>query len=193
MADDDRGLNAREAARLLGAHVETVRRLARKGDIPAFKLAKDWRFNGAELRRWAETHHERSRSASILVVDDEEVVCDILRRVLEGDGYDVSCACDGAEALELMRREVPDLVTLDLRMPGMSGPAVLKAIREAHGALPVIIITGYPDSELMADALDYGPILLVRKPIESHDVLQSVRLALNGWKRQKRDTRARRT
>jgi len=56
-------LNTREAADYLRAHVETVRRLARRGDIPAYKIGKDWRFRRKALLRWADTHYLRYREA----------------------------------------------------------------------------------------------------------------------------------
>jgi len=180
MERNSEALNAREAANYLGAHVETIRRLARRGDIPAYKIGKDWRFRKSALLRWAEQHHERSmsRSAHVLIVDDEETVRGFIRRTLEPEGYRVSEAPGGAEGLDLMRQETPDAVLLDLKMPGMSGAAVLKDIRESYGALPVIIITGYPDSDLMAEALKHAPVLMLPKPVEQEQLVGAVRLAL---------------
>lgn len=180
MADEKETLDIHEAAKLLGVHEQTVRRLARKNDIPSYKVGRLWRFDRAALHRWAETHHERTRAANILVVDDEPGIRDFVRRVLELEGYGVSTASDGPEALALMQRQAPDVVLLDLKMPGMAGPTVLKKIRKAHGALPVIIITGYPDSDLMAEALRYAPVLMLPKPVEQDQVLEAVGVALHG-------------
>ncbi len=180
MAYEDRALNARQAAEFLGAHVETIRRLARKNKIPAYKVGRDWRFNKDALRRWAQSHHERVRSASILVVDDERLIQDLMRRIFEGEGYRVSTASDGAEALEFMRRETPDLMLLDLKMPGMDGPTTLREVRKAYGALPVIIITGYADSDLMTEILPYSPVLMLAKPVGTEQLLEAVRLVLSG-------------
>ena len=60
----------------------------------------------------------------------------------------------------------------------MPGPDVLKEIRRAHGALPVIIITGYPDGELMHEALRYSPVMMLAKPVTPEQLLESVRLVL---------------
>ena len=73
MNGSDYVLNAREAAEYLGAHVETVRRLARKGEIPAFKVGKDWRFRRRALLRWNDEHHLRTQPPCVLVVEDEEI------------------------------------------------------------------------------------------------------------------------
>ena len=168
------------AAEYLSVHEQTVRRLARKNDIPSSKVGRQWRFDKAALRRWLATHHERSRSCSahILVVDDEEGTHALARAALEPEGCRVSAASGGAEALDLMRKERPDAVLLDLKMPGMDGPAVLKEIRRGYGDLPVIIITGYPDSDLMARAMEYCPITMLAKPAASRQILASVESVL---------------
>ncbi len=171
-------LTTREAADLLRAHVETVRRLARRGEIPAYKIGKDWRFRRDALLRWTETHRFRRRERHVLVVDDEEIVRDTFSRMLRVGGLEAATASTGGEALELMRRDTPDVVILDLKMPGMGGPATLKQIREDYEQMPVVIITGYPDSELMHEALKYSPLMVLAKPIGLHPLLAAMRLAL---------------
>ena len=188
MAREDDTLDIHGAARLLGVHVQTVRRLARCNQIPSYKVGKLWRFSRNGLRRWAERHHERSKAGHVLVVDDQETIQAFLRYALESEGYRVSAALGGAEALEMMRRDLPDLVILDLKMPEMNGPAVLKEIRGAYGMLPVVILTAYPDSDLMNEAMRYSPILLLPKPVGHEQVLQTVRMALNGSLARERTT-----
>jgi len=78
-------LDAHDAAQFLGAHVESIRRLARKGDIPAYKIGKDWRFERGALKRWVETHHLRQRPPLILVVDDEKSFRDTTQKFLENE------------------------------------------------------------------------------------------------------------
>lgn len=171
-------LTIREAAAFLGAHPQTVRKLARRGGIPAFKVGQDWRFRKDALERWVDTHHARSRKPRVLVVDDEGAMREVTRRVLESEGYDVATAADGAEALNRMLGEAPSVVLLDLEMPVMDGPTTLKAIREAHGDVPVIIITGYPDSDLMSRSLEYGPLLVLAKPFRKQQLLEGILTAL---------------
>ena len=166
------------AARYLKTHPETIRRLARTGKIPAYKVGRMWRINRSTLERWATDQH--MLRARVLVVDDEESIRDLMRRTLEPAGYDVTCAATGDEALECMRREAPDVVLLDLRLPGMSGPTVLKHIRMSFGSLPVIIVTGHPDGDLMVQAMKHTPLLMLHKPVSPDRVVQSVRMILNG-------------
>ena len=173
-------LSAQETADYLGAHVETVRRLARRGDIPAHKIGRDWRFRRDALLRWAETHHLRRREPHVLVVDDDKVIRDLLRRLLEPEGYRVATASDGDEGLGHVSHAMPDLVLLDLKMPGMNGVEFLRRFREEHADIPVVVVTGYPDSDMMNRAMRYGPITLLAKPVDRGQLVRSVRVALSG-------------
>ena len=173
-------LGAQGAADLLGAHVETIRRLARRGEIPSYKIGKDWRFRRSALSLWAETHHLRRRPPLILVVDDERAIRETFRRSLEGQGWRVAVAADGEEALGCVAHETPDLVIFDLRMPGMNGVEFLKRFREASPDTPVMVATGYPDGELMAQALAITPVTLLAKPVEGTQLIRAVRVALRG-------------
>jgi DNA-binding response OmpR family regulator len=80
---------------------------------------------------------------TVLVVDDEESIRFLYREELEDEGYRVITAADGEEALRKIGKEKPDLVTLDIRMPGMDGIEVLHKIREIDKEIPVIMSTAY--------------------------------------------------
>jgi DNA-binding response OmpR family regulator len=80
---------------------------------------------------------------TILVVDDEQSIRFLYREELEEDGYRVITAADGEEALRKVRKDKPDLITLDIRMPGMDGIEVLHRIREMDKEIPVIMSTAY--------------------------------------------------
>jgi two-component system response regulator (stage 0 sporulation protein F) len=79
----------------------------------------------------------------VLVVDDEESIRFLYREELEEEGYTVITAADGEEALRKVRSDKPDLITLDIRMPGMDGIEVLQRIREMDKEIPVIMSTAY--------------------------------------------------
>lgn len=175
MADESDVLDAQEAAAYLRINVQTVRRLAREKKLPGFRVGSVWRFKKGFLDRWAELQHARPTRRSILVVDDEEPVREMVRLVLEKAGFRVATASGGAEALELMQRDVPDAVVLDLKMPGMDGPATLGQVRSRWQQMPVVILTGYPDSELMSRALRYPPITLLPKPATSAQIVETVK------------------
>ncbi|MFC1494689.1 response regulator [Thermodesulfobacteriota bacterium] len=180
MANNSEVLNAKEAAEFLGAYVETIRRLARKGEIPAYKVGKDWRFRKKALINWAETHHLRLKPPFVLVIDDDDGFRNLMRRFLEANGYRVCLASDGAEGLAWLNKESVNLILLDLKMPGMNGPEFLKEMRKTNYELPVVVATGYPDGNLMVEALRHGPFTLLAKPIDREQLMQAVRTALNG-------------
>jgi excisionase family DNA binding protein len=167
-------LDARGAARYLKLNEQTIRRLARESQIPAFKVGGTWRFKQSSLDRWAEAQQTVGGRKEVLVVDDEEPVRDFVRRVLQREDYEVRTAADGAEALRLMNDKAPDCVMLDLRMPGMGGPEALKKIREGWGDVPVVILTGYPEIALMHRALQYAPITLLAKPVTRDQIVEAV-------------------
>jgi excisionase family DNA binding protein len=180
MVNNNEVLNAQEAADFLGAHVETIRRLARRGDIPAYKIGKDWRFRKDALITWAETHYLRHKSPLVLVIDDDAGLRKLMKRYLEAEDYKVYLASDGNEGMEYLKKESVDLILLDLKMPGMNGPAFLREFRKMEEIIPVIITTGYPDSELMAEAIKYGPFTLLPKPIEKKGLIQTAGILLSG-------------
>ena len=172
-------LDVHEAGWLLGAHIETVRRLARRGAVPSYKVGKDWRFSKQALTRWMETHHVRQRAPLVLVVDDEKSIRVTVASFLEKDGYRVAVAENGKQAVEAAEREMPDLVLLDLMMPDMHGVDVLQTLHATNPDLPVIILTGYPDSKLMAEALRYPPVTLLPKPVSWDVLIRTVRRLLH--------------
>ena len=81
----------------------------------------------------------------ILVVDDEEAIRLLYKEELTEEGYDVDLAVDGLDALRKMEEARPDLMTIDLRMPGMDGIELLGRVRILHRDLPIIICTAYGD------------------------------------------------
>jgi two-component system sensor histidine kinase EvgS len=116
-----------------------------------------------------------TKGAHVLIVDDESGTREVLRRLLEDENFEVTTAAEGNEALQLMRGQVPDVVVLDLRMPGLNGPETLKEIRKHWGLISVIVYTGYPDDELMVQVMDSSPFTLLAKPCPSKRFVDTVR------------------
>lgn len=107
----------------------------------------------------------------ILVVDDEEVVRLSHIRTLASVHCDVEVVKSGTEALSVMERRPIDVVLLDLRMPGMDGMAVLKAIKEKWPETEVVIITGYPSVETAKEAVRLGAFDYLAKPLGPDEVI----------------------
>jgi DNA-binding response OmpR family regulator len=114
----------------------------------------------------------------ILLVDDAEEIRDLLGGFLEEQGYQVVLASDGNEALDLVESENPQIIILDLKLPGLNGIEVCKRLkeREETRSIPVIIITGFGDNKLVA--LDVGADDFVNKPFDMADILIRVKSAL---------------
>jgi excisionase family DNA binding protein len=172
--------NITEAAAFLGAHEQTVRRLARRGAMPAFKVGKDWRFRKEAILRWSEEQQRGGGRCSVLIVDDDEKLCRAMGRILERFGCRVRQAAGGEDGLQLVRQQTPDLILLDLVMPGMNGVHFLQELRKAHPSLPVVIVTGYPDSELLNEAARHAPVMLLAKPVEAALLERTVRSVVGG-------------
>jgi EAL domain-containing protein (putative c-di-GMP-specific phosphodiesterase class I) len=115
----------------------------------------------------------------VLLVDDDDAVRNAFRRVLESRGYQVRACRSGAEALSSFARGEFDALVSDVRMPGMSGLALLRAVRERDGDLPVILMTGNPDLESAAQAAAASAFQYLVKPIESERLGRIIERAAN--------------
>jgi two-component system nitrogen regulation response regulator NtrX len=115
----------------------------------------------------------------ILVIDDEAAIRDSLRMTLEYEGYEFMGAATGQEGLTLAEREAPDLILLDVKMPGMDGLEVLERLRNLNEALPVVVISGHGTISTAVEATKKGAFDFIEKPFASERVLVSLRNALD--------------
>ncbi len=114
---------------------------------------------------------------NVLVVDDDAQMREMLREILEQAEFKVAVASGGTDALQSMERHLPDVVVLDLAMPEMDGAETLQRIRRQWGALPVILNTGYPDSDIMLRAMEVSPSTVLAKPCMPRQLIEAVRTA----------------
>ncbi|MEW5763011.1 MAG: response regulator [Bacillota bacterium] len=114
----------------------------------------------------------------ILVIDDEEGMCWAVARALQEEGYFVRTATSGPAGLALLEQDGADLVLLDIRMPRMSGLEVLKRIKHAHPALPVIIMTGFGSMPTALEAIEKGAVGYITKPFNVADLKAAVKKTL---------------
>lgn len=117
---------------------------------------------------------ERNRKVEdqprILIIDDEEVVLDSCKRILEGRNYRVATAMDGTFGMTLVREFRPDLVYVDLKMPGISGFEVIEQIREFDPTVVTIVITGYATVESAVEAIQKGAYDFLPKPFSPDEL-----------------------
>jgi PAS domain S-box-containing protein len=116
--------------------------------------------------------------AKILLVDDEVSILNMMKLSLETDGYEVSSATNGLEALTVYKNELPDVVLLDVRMPGMDGLAILGLIKEVNRDAEVIIISGHGDMDIAVECMRKEASNFLPKPISDELLSLSIQRSL---------------
>jgi CheY-like chemotaxis protein len=119
-----------------------------------------------------------SRPFRILIVDDDAVIVDVLQQYFAGAGYRVESALHGGDALTLIQHDPPDIVLLDIAMPGMDGVQVLQRILALPVAPSVIIVTGHADGALSQQTRAMGAFDYVTKPFDLSQLARVVSAAL---------------
>ena len=116
----------------------------------------------------------------ILIVDDERDIVKALMIRLQGAGYDVVTAFDGAQGVFMAHKEKPDLIILDIRMPAGNGFSVAQRLkRSIHTfTIPVIFLTGSPDKDAEEKAMVLGARFYIKKPYDPEELLDAIRRAL---------------
>src|SRR5262245_27208362 len=107
---------------------------------------------------------------TVLVVDDDVPTARGFGRILTSAGFSVTLAHDGQEAAAAARAQSFDVILSDIAMPGMNGIALMRAVREHDLDVPVILITGGPAIESAVEAMEYGALLYLIKPIEAQQL-----------------------
>lgn len=120
-----------------------------------------------------------AKLARVMVVDDDTLMREVLKALLRDEGFEVAGeARDGPSALSLVERTQPDIVCLDVNMPGMSGLDVLKSIRNKYPDIRVVIITGDSSMGTVREAVGFGAMGYIIKPFKAGRVSASLRAAL---------------
>jgi len=120
---------------------------------------------------------------TILLIDDEGDILDVLREYFEEKGYRVLSATNGEAGVEIARREAPDMVVVDLRLPGMDGTQVVEQIREADARVPVVIVTAYPSFESAVHAIRARAYDYLVKPFQMSYLGMVVENAIQDYQR----------
>ena len=116
--------------------------------------------------------------ATLLVVDDEPQILKVVSGILQDEGFEVKTAPDGENALRLVAEEAPDLVLLDIALPGKDGLEVLQELKARYAALPVVMISAYGSVENAVKATRLGAYDFIEKPPNADNILLTVRNAL---------------
>lgn len=125
--------------------------------------------------------HPPGSRGYLLVVDDEATLLESMVLILTMEGFEIDAVSNGSDALDAMQRRVPDLIILDLRMPGLSGWDVLDEMRadSALADVPVILLTAHSDEATRRRAAELEVADLLFKPADVPDILQAIDRALH--------------
>src|SRR6476659_8274433 len=114
-------------------------------------------------------------SGKILIVDDQFGIRILLNEVLHKEGYDTFQAANGIQALEVLNNHSPDLVLLDMKIPGMDGIEILKRMKVVDPDIRVIIMTAYGELDMIQEAKDLGAMTHFAKPFDIDDIRTAVK------------------
>lgn len=163
-------MTVEELAEYLKVTKKTIYRMINKHNIPAAKIGRQWRFDRKVIDSWLKRSIPQT-GAEILVIDDEEIIRLLFAETLSELGHNVTTVGNPVDGLEIISHREFDLLFLDLKMPGMDGAQLFQSIRRIQPRLPVTIITGFPESDIMERALNQGPFGVMNKPFDESDII----------------------
>lgn len=116
---------------------------------------------------------------TIMVIDDQPGIRRLLAEVLQEDGYNVTIAANGYEALQKVKEIMPQLILMDMKMPGMDGLETFRELKKIGKAQRVIMMTAYGELELVKEAMSLGAYKYITKPFDINVIKTIVAEALN--------------
>ena len=175
-------LTTEEVLDYLQINVRTIYRMVKRGDIPAVRVGRQWRFKKRDIDAFLAKQQAGTPGAPlrarVLVVDDESAARDLIATALSTHDYDVDTAEDGSAALERLRSTPYSLLITDLKMPGVDGLTVIRAARELSSTLPIIIVTGQSTEASAIEAVNLGVAGYLTKPFSMDRVIAVAARAL---------------
>lgn len=114
-------------------------------------------------------------SGKILIVDDQYGIRILLNEVFQKEGYQTYQAANGFQAIDIVLNDRPDLVVLDMKIPGMDGIEILKRVKEIDKDIKVILMTAYGELDMIQEAKDLGALMHFAKPFDIDEIRQAVR------------------
>ncbi|MEE8329415.1 MAG: response regulator [Thermodesulfovibrionia bacterium] len=182
-------MNIKQVAKYLQMNKMTVYKLAREGKIPAFKVASEWRFKKELIDEWLMKQLQGKPEVeglgnaavlkfgkTVLVVDDDRIIRDFFARSLSE--FEVSTAASGHEALDMIKKNRPDLVLLDIQMPGIDGIETLKQIKQIDKNIVVIMLSAYGTLDTNIEAAHLGAYTSIAKPFDLGDMKLVIKNAM---------------
>ena len=168
-------LTVKETSEYLRIPLPTVYYLVQRGKIPAIQIGGRWRIKKSTLDHDILRQDEQGQP-TVLVVDDDLGVQDLFRTFLKQIGFSRVVVGTATEAIKSLQKQKFDLMFLDLLLPDAPGDQVYKTAKQIDPDLNVIVITGYPDSEILDRILQVSPVTVLKKPLKVEQLYQTVKL-----------------
>jgi excisionase family DNA binding protein len=171
-----------QAAKYLGVAQSTIRKWSDQGRVPAFYTPGGHRrYRRSDLDKFLESSGPGAREhagPTVLVVDDDPRLREYVRVNMELEGYTVVEAGSADEGMAVLEGEQPQLILLDVMMPGTDGWEMLQRIQETHGAIPVIMFSGKVDERSAAEAEQRGATGFIGKPFDPQQLIDRAKQIL---------------
>ncbi|MEZ5300180.1 MAG: response regulator [Verrucomicrobiales bacterium] len=168
-------MTVKETSEYLRIPLPTVYYLVQRGQLPAIQIGGRWRIKRSLLDRDVLQNERESGQPTVLVVDDDPALQSLFKSFLKKAGFGRIVVGTGAEAIAHAEKQGFDLVFLDLKLPDIGGDELYQKLKTIHPDLPIVIITGYPDSEILSKILASGPVTVLKKPIEFEQLNRTVK------------------
>ena len=168
-------LTVKETAEYLRIPLPTVYYLVQRGQIPAIQIGGRWRIKKSSLDRDI-LRQDKQGQPTVLVVDDDPDLQELFKAFLKKIGFSRVVVGTAKDAIHSLRKQKFDLMFLDLQLPDAPGDQVYKTAKQIDPDLNVIVITGYPDSEMLDRILQISPVTVMKKPLKVEQLNQTVKI-----------------
>src|SRR3954447_16451970 len=168
-------MTVKETAAYLRIPLPTVYYLVQRGQLPAIQIGGRWRVKKDALDRDV-LRSEGEGQPTVLVVDDDEDIQSMFKMFLKKAGFSRLIVGTGKEAFAALEKQKFDLCFLDLQLPDVTGDVIYAMAKEKSPHLPIAVITGYPDSQMLDNILKHGPVTVLKKPLQLDQLQQAVRM-----------------
>lgn len=168
-------LTVKETAEYLRIPLPTVYYLVQRGQIPAIQIGGRWRIKKSLLDRDI-LRQDKQGQPTVLVVDDDPDLQELFKAFLKKIGFSRVVVGTAKDAVGSLRKQKFDLMFLDLQLPDAPGDQVYRTAKSIDPDLNVIVITGYPDSEVLDRILQISPVTVLKKPLKIEQLNQTVKI-----------------
>lgn len=168
-------LTVKETAEYLRIPLPTVYYLVQRGQIPAIQIGGRWRIKKSSLDRDILRQDKRGQP-TVLVVDDDPGIQDQFKSFLKKIGFSRVIVGTAKDAIASLKKQKFDLMFLDLQLPDVPGDQVYKTAKQIDPELNVVVITGYPDSDMLNRILRVSPVTVLKKPLKIEQLSRTVKI-----------------